>query len=454
MAALIFLDQTILPVALPTIGREFGVTRTALEWSVNSYLLAIAIFVLISGKLGDRFGHRKTLAVGMSAFVLSSILCGLSQGIWTLVAYRALQGAAAALMLPSNNALLPYIFPPEQRGRALGWLVSAGALFMVLGPLIGGYLTENFSWRWIFYVNVPIGAIGLWMILSFLPSTDRGQGKIDFLGFGYFAVGLFFLTVLFMELSEWSRHSFTPWLCLGLAILALILLFQREKTSPHPFLDLSLFRRPLYGALNISISTTQFILMIAVFRAIYLQTVLGYSPSQAGVITFISATPTLFIGAVAGFLSDRFTPKLPIAMGYLCIIASFFWLGFSPTPSLIPLISSFFLFGLGIPLILTPSFSSVFASVPQQKHGIGFGMIFTLRMASGTLGLALIHLLMSTIRDKDLSFENFRQASIDSFSFVHFTLGFLMIFTFAVVFILKMRKPTSHPSNAPAEGWD
>lgn len=454
IAALIFLDQSVLPVALPTLQEEFNATSTALQWCVNAYLLAIAIFVLVSGKIGDRIGHRNALFWGLSGFAVSSIFCGLSPNVETLILARGFQGIGAALMFPAQTAIIASIFPQKRRGKATGMIVSLGSLFLILGPLIGGYLTEAISWRWIFWINLPVAAFGLSMILAFLPKSESQPKKIDVLGFLFFACGVAALTIFFMQSPEWGWSSFQSLFCLGAIPLAFGLLFWREKKISHPFLDLTLFKRPLYAAINVSVSITSFLMMITVYQAIYFQEVLMLSPLETGLITCISAAPTCFMAPIAGKISDRFGPKLPVALGFLCLVFFFFWLGFFSTPSLPSLFAALLAFGMGIPLIFTPSFSSAISSVPPTKTGVAIGMIYTLRMVANTMGIALIHLFVSSVRESFTPSRGARDAEILSFSSVHFVLGFLVILAFTITFLLHNRKSSHQLPNSPAEGWD
>lgn len=453
-AALVYLDQTILPIALPSIQKEMAASSTALQWSVNSYLLAIAVFVLIGGKLCDRFGHKRGLLWGIFGFVVFSIFCSLSRSIEWLIIARALQGMSAALMYPSQVSMVALIFPPEKRGRATGFIASLGSLFLILGPLVGGYLIEVASWRWIFWINLPIGAIGLWMIAAFLPNTEPGKGKIDGYGFAFFGIAITALTLVFMQAADWGWSSSATVISALIALIGLFLLLYREKKAAHPFLDLSLFRHPHYSAININISTIQFILMITVIRTVYFQEVLGYSPFQTGLIMFVSSLPIMIVAPLAGYISDRLSPKLPIALGYLLLIGSSFSFAFFSAPSLGGLMATLLTFGMGLPLIFTPSYSSVMASVPDGKSGTAGGMITTLRMTGGTMGLALIHLLFTTVFESNVSTQGEKAASITSFSYVHFALAFLLIVAFAATFVFHSRKSAHHLPDGPAEGWD
>jgi MFS family permease len=234
----------------------------------------------------------------------------------------------------------------------------------------------------------------------------------------------------------------------------LLLLLYREKKTAHPFLDLVLFKRPIFAAINISVTTTQFILMISVFQTIYFEKILGYSPLEAGLILSVTGCPLLFMAPVAGWLSDKYTPRLPIALGYLSLLFSCFLFAFFSNPPLHIIILSLIAFGAGTTFLLTPSYSSAIASVPIQKAGVAMGMISTNRMLGGMIGLAMIHLFTSVVQQMQTPLVGDKQAHIESFSYVHFALAFLLIIAFAITSILHRRKSAHHLPNSPSEGWD
>lgn len=452
--ALMFMDQTILPVALPAIQRELGAAETELQWSVNAYVLAIAMFLLISGKLGDRFGLRKVFSFGIIGFVVSSVLCGMSETVGWLIWMRGLQGVSAALMLPPQNAIMRYVFPKDSIGKAIGIVVGIGSIFLMIAPVIGGYLTEELSWRWIFWINAPIGAVGLWMVRALWPEPSPVSHPIDLWGFFYFASGVGLLTLFFMQVSDWGWTSLRSLACLVASLFSLFFLIFRERNAPHPFLDRSLFKRPIFTAISISVSSVQAILMVGVFWLLYFQKSLNYTPSEAGLLSFISGFPLLFAGPLAGFLSDRFGPRLPLALGNLCLIYSCFFLFFFPTASTFGLVIALFIFGCGVPMILTPSFATVFTSIPAAKTGVAMGTIITLRMVAGSVGLACMYLLTKSVYTHKLPLEGIEKANIASFSMLHLALGFLVIVTFAISFVLHSRKSSHHLPEFPGEGWD
>lgn len=491
--AMSFTDQSILPVALPKIQEMLGASDIQLQWSVNSYLLTAAVFILVGGKLGDLLGHRYVFSLGMLVFGFSSLLCGLSPNLGFLIGARALQGVGAALMYPASTALLSCFFPPNERGRATGILISAGSLFLILGPLIGGYLSQYFSWHWIFFVNVPISALGLFLIYLFIPASPKGNVKIDIQGFLYFTVGSTGLVTAIMQGRDWGWTSFLTLGSFAITFISAILLILREKRAAHPFLDLKLFRHPVYRAINISIFSTQFIMMVTVFWSIYFQKVLDYTPLGAGSLIFFSSLPVLFMAPAGGWLADRFGSKLPIAIGFFLLIGSFFWLSFFSDRSLKIIIYGLFAFGIGIPFILTPSYSAAMGAVPETKRGIAFGTLATVRSLAASLGVAIIgslmanfefsafrHLMHANEQTKDLDISLYTEelpkteqalqelpfniqelvhgylieSKIGSFSQTHLSLAFLLILSFILVFLFYRRKASHHLPETPSEGWD
>ncbi len=452
--AMNFLDQTILPVALPAIRESLEASATQLQWTVNSYLLALTTFLLAAGKWGDRIGLRNAFSIGISLFGISSALCALSPNIACLIAARSLQGLGAAIMLPAQTALVALLFPPHQRGRATGLIVSIGSLFLVLGPFLGGYLTQILSWHWIFLINLPIAILGIGMIFLFLPHVQPTNASIDRLGFLLFLSMIVPLIVFLMNAESWGWTSFKALLCASISAVSCILLLQREKTSPRPFLELSLFKNPLYTASCITMFAIQFIFMATVFQTIYFEDILGYSPTKTGLLISVSGAPILFSSPVAGYLSDKFGSKVPIAIGHLLLIFYFFWFSFFSLPSLTQLLIPLLAFGIGVNFIFTPSVSTVMSSVCQKKLGIAFGMLFTCRMGAATLGLSAIHAAILSILNKKSPILGVRQATIMSFSWVCFGLGCLVILAFAGSYLLHSRKSKHKCPDLPAEGWD
>lgn len=388
--AMSFLDQSVLPVALPTIQKEMHTSINQLIWAVNAYLLATAVLVLMCGKVSDWIGHRRAFCVGMILFGSASLFCALSLNGLALILSRVIQGLGAAFIIPSSTAILMSLFPPHERGKATGINVSFGSIFLILGPLIGGYLTEHYSWRWIFLINIPLTIAGMLLTLFFIPRSPKVHGKIDFPSFFYFLISCTIFVIILMQGREWGWSSDTILVLSAFCLIALVLLVYREKITRHPYLDLSLFENSLFKAVNLSIFAVQFVLMITLFWAIYFQKSLGWSPTTAGFIIFLCSVPVLFIAPLVGYLMDRFGPKWPIAAGFSILIASLIWIAFTMESHLLVLLVGLFGFGIGISLILTPSYATAMSAIPPTKAGLSFGTIQTLRSLSSALGVAVI----------------------------------------------------------------
>ena len=490
---MVFTDQTVLPVALPTIQKHLQASDLALWWSINAYLLTSAVFLLAGGKIGDRIGYRTTFVLGMVIFAISSALCGLSFNIGWLISARALQGVGAALMIPASTPLLMSIFPPNERGKASGINVSVSSIFLIFGPLIGGYFTQYLSWRWIFWINLPLAILGLVLVFCFIPKSPKRDVRLDPLGFFFFLIASSSLIIIIMQGSAWGWTSRTNEILTSIFVISAFLLFRREKNSRHPFIDLSFYRHPIYKAVNISIFATQFVLMITVYRAIFVQDVLDWSPMLSGTILFFTSLPVLFLSPIAGWLADRSGSKVPIAVGFSMLIYSFFWLAFFVQSSTSMLILGFLAFGIAVPLIFTPSYTSAMNSIPVQKAGTAFALLATVRSLSACFGVAVfgsfashvqfnffhkaieenpetVNLSQSLTEGISYGVKNIqhlvsaeqlpivlgylKESQVEGFFTLHMTIGFILIIAFAFVFILYHRKPSHRLPPTPGEGWD
>src|SRR5581483_5579340 len=269
--SMIFVDITVLPVVLPTLQRDMQISDLGLQWIINAYTLVLAVFVLIGGKLGDILGLRKTFSIGALCFATTSAMCGMSTTEWWLIFSRALQGCGAALLLPATQAILISNFPPHQRGKALGLFVSIGSIFLALGPLIGGSLTTYLSWRYVFWINLPIAAIGLLLTYYAVPYIRGTKHALDIRGFVILAAGIASSVVALMQAQIWGWLS--P-LTLGLLLigaLSLITLFRRKHKPHASIIDFELIKKKSFIASASSIFANQWIIMVTVFWVIYFQ---------------------------------------------------------------------------------------------------------------------------------------------------------------------------------------
>src|SRR6476620_2817559 len=281
---MIMLDNTVVNVALPSIQRDLGVGLSELEWIVSGYALTFAALMLIGGKLADAYGRRRLFVVGIVVFTLASLLCGLSTTGHELIAARVLQGGGAALMSPATLSIIAAPFPPRQRGTAVGIWAGVSALALAIGPLIGGLLTEHASWNWIFFVNVPIGVLGI--AASFLlidESRDESHERLDLPGLATSGLGLFALPYGLIEGNNFGWGSVRivgAFVVAAVSLTAFILLERRQRA---PMLDLTLFRNRTYVGANLAMLLVALAMFgVFFFVSLYMQNVLGYSAVEAG----------------------------------------------------------------------------------------------------------------------------------------------------------------------------
>ena len=390
---MIMLDNTVVNVALPAIKADLGITQSELEWTVAAYALTFASLLLTGGKLGDLLGRRRIFMIGLTVFTLSSLFCGLSSSGTELIAARAVQGIGAALMMPSTLSIISATFAVRERGTAIGIWAGVSALALAIGPLLGGLITEHISWNWIFYVNVPIGAAAVLAAILVVPEsrdTSREQ-RLDLPGLLTSAVGLF--SIVF-ALIEAHRYGWTSPLILGLfaigaaAIAAFILLELHQRL---PMLDLSLFRSGTFTGANIvAILVTMAMFGIFVFFPIYMQTLLGWSPVQAGAALLPWTILIVIFAPIAGKLSDRVGSRWLMAAGMTtvagcCLLLSTIGLH-STFWNLLP---AFILGGLGMSFVMTPMSAAAMGAAPVDKAGVASGVLNTFRQVGVALGIAI-----------------------------------------------------------------
>ena len=316
---LIVLDETVVGVALATIQPELAMSQVASHWVVNAYLLTFTCFVAVGGRLGDVLGHRGFFVSGIAVFGLASLAAGSAQsGAW-LIGARALQGIGAAVVFPASLAMMTSIFPAKQRGTAFGIQVTVGGLFMSMGPLLGGVFTETLSWRWIFWINLPvvavIGAI-VWSAWKAPPAERHGAGKIDWPGLISLVGGLTALVTGLMQGAEWGWGAPATMSLLGGGAALLALFIVLERRTAHPLIQLGLLREATFTGGILVFFMFQFNkVAVFVFVALYLQDALDYSPIDAGLVVMLAVVPTLITSLISGRAADRFGSRRPLFIG-------------------------------------------------------------------------------------------------------------------------------------------
>jgi EmrB/QacA subfamily drug resistance transporter len=397
---MVMLDNTIVTVALPTIRRELDIRVSELEWIVTAYTLTFAAFILIGGKLADLLGRRLMFNVGLAIFTISSLLCGLAGSINLLLGARAIQGVGAAIMIPSTLSIVTATFPPRQRGTAIGVWAGTAGMALAIGPLLGGILTQQLSWHWIFFVNGPVGVLAIVVsriVIVESRDTSHEQG-LDLPGLLSSGLSLFALTY---ALIEGDNKGWTSPLIIGLFVLSGVLMFVfivLELRQRLPMLELSLFRIGNFvGSVLVALLVSLAMFGVFFFMSLYIQNIIGYSPTRAGASFLPMTVLVIIVAPFAGRYSDRIGSRWLMAGGMALVAVSLYLfsrVGLHTTyPQLLP---AMIIGGIGMPMAMSPTTAAAMATVPVDKAGVGAGVLNSFRQVGGSLGIALLGAIMAS----------------------------------------------------------
>ncbi len=396
------LDSTIVNVGLPKIMATFGVTIDKIEWVMTAYLLVLAVMLPTSGWVADHFGYKRTYALALALFTIGSFLCGMAWDENILVIFRIIQGAGAGFLMPVGMAIVTREFPPERRGIALGFWSIAAAASVSFGPLIGGYLIDNFSWHTIFYVNVPVGILGVFatIVIQREYKTEHTR-SFDLLGFASVAV---FLTFLLLALTDgnasWNTGGWTSTFiltCLALSLVGLIVFLVTEFKVRHPLIELRLLKDFNFGITNIIL----FIFGLGMFGStflmpLYLQNSLNYTPFQAGLVFLPVGILQGIMAPVAGFLSDRVDARIPAAIGIILLGISMYLNYFLSLFSMhSQIMLPLYLRGFAMGLMFTPLSTLALTNVQKNKMAQASGLFNVIRQVGGSFGVAMFGTLLT-----------------------------------------------------------
>ena len=395
------LDSSIVNISLPTIARYFGVPLSGpVEWVIIAYLVVTASVLLTAGRLADMIGRKPIWVAGLVIFITGSAICGAAPSLAILIAARGLQGLGGALIMAISPAMLTTAFPARERGRALGINAVFVALGVSTGPTLGGIITTNLSWRWIFYVNVPIGIVGIVASLLILKEPlRRGKVQFDPLGALLLAIGLATLTLGLSFGQEWGWSS--P-LLIGLLVvsaIALVALYLVEKRVPYPVINLSLLRNRVFLSANLSLILSFLALFSVSFMLpFYLEELHGFSTEQAGLLlTPLPLTIAIF-APVSGALADRFGTRwlaaggLALACFGLVLISQL-----NAHSSTWDIIWRLMVTGLGQAMFQSPNNSALLGSAPKEQQGSASGFLATGRVVGQSLSVALAGAIFSSL---------------------------------------------------------
>jgi len=403
---MVMLDNTVVNVALPSIQADFDASLSALEWTINAYTLTFAVLLVTGGRLGDLFGRRRVFLYGVVIFAISSATIALAPTDGWLIASRAVQGVGAALMMPGSLSILTNAFPPSERGKAIGTWAGVSALALAIGPLIGGYLTEEVSWRAIFLLNLPVAAGALVMTLFAAEESrdETAERKLDLPGIGTLTVSLAALVLALVEGNSWGWGSAGVIGLLVLSVVSGIAFVAIERRTRVPIVDFAFFKARSFVGANIVAFTVSFAMFaMFFFIALYMQNVLGFSPLEAGVRFLPSTLVVMVTGPIAGRLADRLGAR-PLMVGGLLItsVALFLQSRIDVGSGYETLWPGFVLMGLGLGLIMSPMSMAAMNSVDRSKAGVASGTLSMFRMVGGTFGVAALGALVAGVGRHDL----------------------------------------------------
>ncbi len=397
---MIMLDNTVVNVALPSIGRDLKIGISQLEWVVTGYALVFAALLITGGKLADMIGRRRVFVIGLAFFSLSSLACGLAPNAGFLIGARMAQGIGAALMNPATLSIITATFPPRQRGQAIGIWAGVSALALAIGPLVGGLIVDNIGWNWIFFVNVPIGIVGI-VVSQFVIKESRDtshEQSIDLPGLVTSGLALFALCYALIEGNTKGWNSPEILVLIAAAVVLLAAFIAIESRRRLPMLDLSLFRISSFvGANVVALLVSLGMFGVFFFISLYVQNILGYSPTKAGAVFLPMTILIILIAPFAGKQSDRIGGRWLMGGGMTLLgISLVLYQRIGLHTGFWTLLPSLLLGGVGMAMTMSPMTSVAMGSVPVDKAGVGSGVLNSFRQVGGALGIALMGAIVAS----------------------------------------------------------
>ncbi len=393
------LDSGVVNLAMPLIRADFGISLSMVEWIVTAYLLVVSSLLLMYGRIADMYGHKKVYMTGFMIFTAGSLLCGLSFNIGMLIACRVIQAIGAGMLFSTAPAIITNAVPPERRGKALSVTAIAVALGLSAGPVVGGTLSTLLGWQSIFFINIPIGVIGLLLVRKNIPKDEKRTAvPFDIAG----SVMIFFaLLLILMPLSLSGDYEIPPLLFLsliaaGLLLIVAFVLFELKRR--HPMLNVRFFKNRTFAASNAAAVFIYMAQFIMVFLApFYLENLREFSAMTSGLIYLPMPLATMCIAPISGSISDKAGSKYISAFGALLMACGLFMLSFLQANStVIYMVAAMVVTGLGFGMFQTPNNSAIMGSVPLANRGTASGTLATMRNIGMCLGVAVSGALFST----------------------------------------------------------
>jgi EmrB/QacA subfamily drug resistance transporter len=393
------IDGSIVNVALPAIERDLGGGLTGQQWVSNAYLLALASLILIGGSLGDVYGERRVFAIGIAAFGVLSLACALAPTIETLIAARALQGAAGALVTPSSLAIIVGAFARSERGAAIGAWTAWGGIAAIVGPLVGGWMVDQVSWRWIFAINVPLVLVTLGLILVAVPSAPaRSERHVDVVGAALCVLGLGGIVFALIEQPHHGWGSPVIFVPLAVGVVAFAGFVLYERRAKEPMLELELFTHRNFAAGNLeTFSVYAGLGILFFFLVIFLQQVAGYTALESGLATLPVTVVMFALSRRFGALADRYGPRLFMSAGPLVAAAGISLLlrtGLD-TSYLTDVVPAMLVFAVGLSITVAPLTATVLADAEERDAGIASAINNAIARVAGLIGVSVLGIVVA-----------------------------------------------------------
>jgi EmrB/QacA subfamily drug resistance transporter len=368
-------------------------------WVTSAYLLAYAVPVLITGRLGDRFGPKNLYLIGLTVFTLASLWCGLTTSIGMLIAARVVQGLGASMLTPQTMSVITRIFPADRRGQAMAlWGATAGVATLV-GPILGGVLVDALGWEWIFFINVPVGLLGFFLAVRLVPRLPTHSHRFDWLGVALSGVGMFCLVY---GIQQGHKYHWNGWvtasIVAGVLLFAVFVLWQ-SKNRAEPLVPLHLFSDRNFSISNFSISTMSFTATAMGFPTmLYAQLVRGYSPLQSALLFVPMAVMSIVLAPVVGRFTDKVHPRALTGSGFAVTALAVFLISraLTPTGPVWHILAAMLVLGIGMAGVWAPLAATATRNLPMQLAGAGSGVYNATRQVGAVLGSAAIAVLIDS----------------------------------------------------------
>ena len=393
------IDGSIVNIALPTLVESLSTDFATVQWVVLSYLLTLSTLLLSVGRLGDIRGKKRIYGAGFIVFTIGSLLCGISNSVYMLIAMRVLQGVGAAMILALGPAIITEAFPANERGRSLGLIGSIVSIGIITGPVLGGLILGRLSWHWIFFVNLPVGLLGIWMVRRYVPDIPPTGGKtFDFLGAGSLFISL--LTLL-LGLTFGQQMGFTEPIVmalLGAWLVFLALFIITELRVEEPMIDLRLFRNGLFS-INL---ITGFLTFVAISGTIlllpfYLQNVRGLNIQTVGLMLMVTPIALGIVAPLSGSLSDRVGSRPVTVVGLIVLVFGYLSMStLGAETSLVGYVLRLFPIGLGMGIFQSPNNSAIMGAVPKRALGVASSLLAETRTLGNVVGVAVLGAIWAT----------------------------------------------------------